>query len=156
MTITDINGPTLKSIIEYCYSGKIQITNENVLEIVEAASAMNLLHIEQKCEQFWSENLTTSNCLNTFLLSDKYSFLELRQKSFEFICEHFGAVASIDVLELEFEHFAEILKSETIYATEPFIFERSMQWIEYEKKKRSKYAPDLMQLIRMEKIPLLV
>lgn len=93
INLPNIDGATLKVIIQFCYTGKVQINAENIVNILSAASAMELVLIEEKCEQFWNENLATFNCIDIFSLADKYNFRDLRQKALEFICENFEAEA---------------------------------------------------------------
>lgn len=151
VTIADIDGPTLKSIIEFCYTGELQITDENIEQIIAAASAMEFVVIEEKCQQFWSENVATSNCLEIFSLADRYSFLKLRKKLLDIICEYFDVVSIIELQALTFSCFLELLKCDLIHVVwqEEFIFHRMMLWIEYNAVNRSKYAPELFQLIRL-------
>lgn len=152
--IANIDGPTLKLIIDFCYTGKIKITDANIMEIVAAASVMNLVRIEQMCEQFWNDKLRVANCVEIFGCADKYSFLDLRQKSLDFICEHFVDVAPSDLQELEFEFIAEVLKCNEINALEEYIFQQMLQWVDCDGEKRSQYCADVLKMIQMEKIPL--
>lgn len=152
VTISNVDGPTLKSIINFCYSGKIQITDENIEQIIEAASAMEFVRIEQKCEQFWNDNLAISNCVETFMLADTYSFADLRKKSIDFICEHFEAVDAIELRKITVMFFFELLKYDQIHAREEFIFQRLAEWVESYETTRSKHVPDLLKSIRLEKI----
>lgn len=152
VTLPNVDGPTLKSIIDFCYSGNIKITDENIMEVISAASAMELVFIEQKCEQFWNNRLAAPNCVETFLQADKYNFLELRKKSLDFICENFVLVGCNKFQELEFSHFSEIMKCDEIQALESSIFLHSLKWVDYDVENRSKYAPELIKLIRLGKI----
>lgn len=152
MPVSDVDGPTLKAIIDFCYSGNIKITSENVDRVLAAASAMELVLIEKKCEQFWGDHLSTGNCVDTFLRADKYSFTDLRKKLLEFMCKNFKAVADKQILDLEYQHLSEILKCDEIHALEDDIFECLERWIEYDNENRSKYVPNLFQFIRLGKI----
>lgn len=152
VNISNVDGPTLGAIINFCYSGNIEITDDNIMQIIEAASAMELVRIEKKCEQFWNEKLSTSNCVEIFLAAEKFSILELRKTSIDFICEHFTSIAPEIFLEIDFSTFAMILKCDNIHAIENLIIERLIKWIEYDDKNRSKYAPALLKLMRMEKV----
>lgn len=152
VTLPDIDGTTLKSIIQFCYTGKIEITDENITQIVSAASAMALVLVEEKCQQFWRMNLAPSNCVNIFLTADKYSFSFLRKKSLNFIGEHFEAIAISDLQNLEYPFFAELLKHDEIHAREEVVFQRLMQWIDHDDGNRSQYAQCLLKLIRLRKI----
>lgn len=50
--IEDIDGPTLKSIIDYCYTGCIDITEENVDSIFAAASKSEFTELVRRCRKF--------------------------------------------------------------------------------------------------------
>lgn len=152
LTISDVDGPTLKAIINFCYSGKIQITEENIMQIVAAASHMAFDRIEQKCEQLWNESLATSNCLQIFSAADKYSFADLRKKSFDFICEHFEALDAGELQKINATFVSELLKCDQIHAREEFIFQRLAEWASYHETTRFKHVPDLLKSIRLEKI----
>lgn len=152
VTIYNIYGSTLKAIIDFCYSGCIKITNENVMEIIEAASAMEFVRIEKKCEHFWSENLALSNCLDTFLSADKYSLKDLREKSLNFICEQFEALPVTELQKINANFIADLLKCDKIHAREEFIFRRLAEWAGYHETTRAKYVPDLLKLIQLDKI----
>lgn len=156
VTIPKIDGPTLKAIIDFCYSGIIRITDENVAEIISAASFMALELIEEKCAQFWSEKLAASNCLEIFLLADKYSYKDLLEESMDLICEKFEEVDIHEgVQELKFEHFRKILECDKIHALEKLVFQCFVAWVNYDddEENRVKYAPELFSLIRLAKIP---
>lgn len=152
VTISNTDGPTLKNIINFCYTGNIKITNENIEQIIEAASYMNFDRIELKCQQFWIDTLATSNCVQIFSAADKYSFKNLRKISFDFICEHFEKVSDIELKKIGLSFFAELLKCDQIHAREEFIFHRMAEWVGYHETTRSKHVPELMKTIRLEKI----
>lgn len=150
--IADIDGTTLKLIIDFCYTGQLQITDDNIAQIISAATAMELVVIEEKCQQFWTKILAASNCVGIFSVADRYSFLELRQRSRDMICEYFEEVSTSEVQTLTFSCFSELLKCDHLHAMwqEEFIFQRMTQWIDYDEINRSDFAPELFQLIRLE------
>lgn len=149
VTVPNIDGPTLKAIVNFCYSGKIKITGDNIERLVSAASFMNLMLIEKKCEQFWSNGLSSSNCVQTYLRADAHNLSDLRDTSFHFICEHF---MDQQLLEAEYSLLTKILKCDEIPHTENETFSQLVNWIEFDKENRAKFAPDLLDLIRLEKI----
>lgn len=150
--IENVDGQTLKAIVNFCYSGKIQITDENILKLVEASSFMLLVRIQRKCEQFWSDKLATSNCVDIFSAADEYSFADLRKKSFDFICEHFETVVAIDLHKIKVSLLSELLKYDQIHAREEFIFQRLVEWAGYHETTRSTHVPELFKSIRLAKI----
>lgn len=154
--ISNIDGSTLNAIIKFCYSGKIQIIDKNIIQIIEAATAMGHVRIVEKCKQYWIDTLATSNCVETFVLADTYSFLDLRQKSLQMICDKFESVANTDLRKLESQYFYELLQCYEIHALEDFIFQRLVLWVDYDEENRAEHASNLLTLIRLEKITLQV
>lgn len=150
--ISNTDGPTLKAIIGFCYSGKIQISVDNIMQIIDTASHTGLDRIERKCEQFWIENLQESNCLEIFEAADKYSLKDLRKTSFEFICENFEALDGSELQKVKVSIFSELLRNGQVKAREEFIFERLVEWAGYHETTRAKHIPDLFKSIRLEKI----
>lgn len=150
--IANIDGPTLKSIIDFCYTGELRITDENILQIIEAASAMEFVVIEEKCQQFWNDNLATSNCVEIFSLADRFSFLELRKKSLDMICEYFEELSTNAIQALPFSCFSELLKCDLIHTVwqEEFIFQRMALWVDFDEEHRSKYTSELFRSIRLQ------
>lgn len=153
VTIPNVDSSTLKSIIEYCYSGNIKITDKNIMGIIEAATAMQLVLLQQKCEQFWIGTLTISNCVKLFKFATERLFTYLRKKSLRFICEHFKEITCNELPNLQYGLFSEILKRDNIHALEEHILDRMIEWVEVDTKNRRQYAARLFKLIRLEKIP---
>lgn len=105
----------------------------------------------QKC---FEEKLTSHNCVEWFILAGNMdSFRGLREKAFRLICKEFGSVASTQLNRLSLEDFKEVISADKIPATEPLIFERLVEWVEYDKSARAKHVMELLNCIRLEHIP---
>lgn len=152
VTITGVDGPTLNTIIKFCYSGHIRINKENVHHILDAATPMGLVRVETKCERFMIDNLRSSNCLELFLEADKYSFKDLREKSINFICNRFEALPASELSEMPLSFIIDVLKNDQVHANEDLIFRRLVEWIAVDEKTRSQHASELLRLIRMDKL----
>lgn len=94
------------------------------MQLVWSASTMGFVHIERGCEEFWCDNLAASNCVEIFVLADKFGFIELRRKSLAYICVLFKFVPEDDLKCLQFSNFPELLKCNEIHASEDSIFQR--------------------------------
>lgn len=53
--LSQISGDNLKQLIDFCYTGVIDINLENVYELLEAASQIQLTYIEMKCKEYWTK-----------------------------------------------------------------------------------------------------
>lgn len=150
IVLKEIDGPTLKIILEFIYTADIKISAENVFDILAAASSMELIALAKECGQFCADNLTIENCVDFFLNTDKYYLSDLRLKVLEFICDHFEDVPVDDFQQIDENNFEELLKHDQITAAETIIFLRLVEWMDLRK---TESVGDLLNLIRLKHIP---
>lgn len=113
---------------------------------------MELVRIKKKCEQIWIENLTAANCEEMLLMADKFGLANLRRKSLICVCEHFETSSATQLKELSFKYFLELMESDRIHAHEDLIFQRLVDWVEFDEEDRKRYVPELFNLINLGKI----
>lgn len=151
--IEKINGPTLRAIKDYIYYGSIEITDQNVHDIVAAASLMQLDELVTKCGKFWRANLTIENCVEIFLSADRYCLQDLRRVALQYVCQHFDAVPIEDIQHINAENLQELLSDNQIRASQTMIFDRLAQWMQQHGIKPSVVASDMLKTIRLDGIP---
>lgn len=150
----NIDGPTLKLIIDFCYTGHIELTCENLDKILAAASSFELVQIEKKCGQYLDERLNLETCVHHFILADKYSFVDLRKKFFDFIAENFVKLSQCNSLTVLDKRCAfEIFNSDKINTSEEAVFYAVQNWIDYNEPCRQKFIKNLLNCVRLEHIP---
>lgn len=150
-----IDGPILKLIIEFCYSGRITICEERVFDILTAASSMELVEREQRCNEFYESNLSTKNLVTTLSIADKFSLEGLKEKALNIAYDNFADIPIDEIQKLDEHLFREILDSNELLAEESFLFERLMQWLNKDRTtaERLELAPDMLKAIRLQHIP---
>lgn len=153
IVLKDIDGPTLQLLIDFCYTGRTTITRDNVEELIDAAASMEFVRLEQDCCKFLIDNMAVNNCLDALFIAEKYNSKELSNKSLKFIRDHFGHVPIADVVEISYANFTELLKYEDHKIHESIVFDRLVQWIDHDRKERTKYVASLVKYIRLQHIP---
>lgn len=153
---SQIDGPTLKMIIDFCYIGRTALTETNVYDVLAAAKSMELPKLEQKCREFCGINMSDCNLVTTLLNADKYDLKELRQKSIRAICDDFENIPINELQKLDGNIFCEILNNDAVAASETIIFNRLKKWLSNHEHLRLKFAGKLLNAIRLEHIPLKV
>lgn len=153
VVLTDIDGKTLKAIIEFCYTGRIKIDKVNVSDIMAAASSKELIHLEKLCSQFWSENLDIGNCLSVLLDAEKYHLTDLWQTSLRYICTHFVDIPIAEMVKVDEKMLEAILKQDQLSAAESFILNFFMEWVQHDDSHRSTHVVSLARFIRLEHLP---
>lgn len=146
----------LKIILEFIYTTDIEISGENVCDILAAASSVELIALEEKCANFLGNSLSIANCVEIFLNAYKYHLDHLWAKAMKFICVHFEEVPIEDIQHIDGNNFQEVLKHDEIAAAETIVFDRLVQWMDHNKIGVSKLATDMLKLIRLAHIPIAV
>lgn len=148
-----VDGPTLKAIICYIYCGFVELTKDNIEDILDAASSMELISLEEKCGKYLQENLTKESCVKTLILADKYSFGQLSTNALYFVCEHFENVPMAEVLQIESSSFNEILKNDKTTGSETQIFHCLVEWVGANVEERAKSVPEILKSVHLEFMP---
>lgn len=151
-----INGKTLKALVNYCYSGQIDITSENVLDIVQSASLMRFEHIETECEEFFKEQLTQNRNLWLLIygMAEKFLFHDLMDLIIRIICKDFRSIMkTMNFCQMGYTLLKRILSSNEIYnVTEEIIFEAAMTWVKFNSVEREPLIPEILKLLRITEI----
>lgn len=151
--VGEVDGVTLRALVNYCYSGKIMITAENVQKILSAANMMLFDQIKNECVKHLTEQLAVKPdlSLSIFIIADKLSFNTLAKNSFEMISKHLGSVVNNEMFcHIEYSLLQRILESDAEFdIIEEEIYEAAMKWVEFDEENRKKLIPDILQLIRL-------
>lgn len=107
IVLKGLYGTTLKKIIEYCYTGRIAISKENVNGFIAIASNLDLIELEQRCREFWEINLSGNNAVTNLLNAEKYNLKDLRQKALKRIRADFEEIPIDELLQIDGPVFQE-------------------------------------------------
>lgn len=150
--VNGVGGDTVQAMVDFCYTGRIVITQGNVDELIESAAFYQIDLLQQKCNQFLSGALNVSNAVQTLLTADEFSLSHLRAQAFELVCESLVSIPSADIQQINDQIIHELLICDMLQASEDHIFKRLMDWYEYERVKREKYMTTLLTCIRLNHI----
>ena len=60
--LPSVDTETLKAVLSFVYTGKVELDSENCRSIIEAAHYFNVAVLEDKCTEFIATSLNTENC----------------------------------------------------------------------------------------------
>lgn len=144
------DAETLKIIVDFCYTGRVNLTEENVDRISAIADRVEFDLLKDKCCQFYADNLNVANSVGTLVVADKHSFLDLRQRALGIICKTFECIPSTELQKICHRLLQELLKCDNINATEVMVFKRLLEWFGLFERDREQFMPDMLELIRLQ------
>ncbi|CAH2300559.1 kelch 2 isoform X1 [Pelobates cultripes] len=75
--IKEVDGWTLKLLVDYVYTAEIKVTEENVQVLLPAAGLLQLQDVKKTCCEFLESQLHPSNCLGIRAFADMHACTEL-------------------------------------------------------------------------------
>lgn len=143
-------------IVDFCYTGRINLTADNVKEMLPIASSLELDMLEFECRKFYVGNVSVSNAIDAWTVADKHGYADLKQRAMHFMVEKFEVMPPTEIQTLEHRLLQELLEHEKIDLFEENIFNRLVKWYENDEIKRKPYMPELLQLIRLKHLSMQV
>lgn len=147
-----VDGDTLQLLVDFCYTGEIEVTSKNVEALLAIVSHYEFVDIETECSAFLESSLTLDkeNCLWYYWIACVYTLNELKVESKHLVETLFMTVKNTDnFLLLDFSQLYEIIESaELVVSHEEEIFSAVMAWINHDASNRGKHIAVLFAEIR--------
>lgn len=149
----ETDGESVKVIVDFCYTGHINLTEKNVESFLGIAQTFEFDLLERECYRFYADNLSITNFVDALDIAEKYNNAELRQRVLNLLCESFELVSSTEMQRLGSQSMKRLLECQKIQASEELIFKRLMEWFQKDQTVRKKYMNELLKLIRLQHVP---
>ena len=77
--IQEMDSGVLARLIDFAYTGEIELTADNVLELLSASSRLQIEEVQDLCCDFLREQLDPHNCLEIRGFAEQYGCCELTE-----------------------------------------------------------------------------
>ncbi|KAM4677840.1 kelch-like protein 25 [Discoglossus pictus] len=150
-----VHPEVLELLLEFAYSSKVLINEENAESLLEAADMLQFHDIRDSAAEFLEKNLYPSNCLGMMLLSDAHQCRRLYELSFRMCLVNFEAVYNTeDFFSLSNDILLDLISSDELeIEDEQLVFNAVLQWVKYDLDKRKDCFPQLLKHIRLALLP---
>jgi kelch-like protein 18 len=141
----------LEAFINYAYTGRIHLTNDNVQSIMVGASFLGLQYVKTACALFLKSRLHPHNVLGIRDFADNLGCTSLLEQCNKYINRFFENVAQSDeFLNLSLDNLRSFIGNDDLNTTsEKEVFEAVMSWLKYDIDGRKDKLPDLLALVRL-------
>ncbi|XP_002733087.1 kelch-like protein 24 [Saccoglossus kowalevskii] len=145
-----IDPKSLGIIVEFLYTGCIDISEHNAQSILEAASLFQISSLESACSVFMKDHMDASNCLGILQFAYLHNLKELYEKAEMYSTVIFSEVTKYEeFLQLPGELLLKYLSKDLYTDNEEVVYEAAMQWVKYDIENRSKLMFDILNVLRL-------
>ena len=147
----EISGSVLKDVLEFIYSGTVDVTQENAEELIAAGNYLIIPGLKTASGRFLEREMSHINCISTFYLAEKYECDELITNSRLFIHKNIVSVAKLDeFLLLQAKEIERWISSEEITVKEEAdVFKIILDWVNHRKNERKTAFEELFGHVRL-------
>ena len=147
----DISGLILADVLEFIYTGIVEINETNATDLIIAAEYLLIEGLKTKSGRFLEQQITSSNCISTFRFAEKYRCEELVANSTKFILDNFASVAESDeFLNQKAEEVEKWISNDEIrLAAEEDVLRIVLNWIKHDKSERKSKFKMLFEQVRL-------
>eukprot|EP00058_Branchiostoma_floridae_P003519 XP_002589007.1 hypothetical protein BRAFLDRAFT_124917 [Branchiostoma floridae] len=148
VTIHEASASALQLLVDYAYTSKVTITEDNAVELMEGASFFQVPPVSDACTKFLTDNLCVNNCMKMVNLGGMLnSHLEAEALSFA-MKEFEAACITPEFLGLTKDQLIKLISSDDLNAPEETVYTAVLKWINHDTRKRKKEMRELMELVR--------
>ncbi|KAJ8928398.1 hypothetical protein NQ314_019063 [Rhamnusium bicolor] len=155
ITLGDVNGDVLQAVVNYCYSGSIEIREDNVETLLATACLMLLHEVVEACSRFLAHQLHPSNCLGIAVFAEHQACTSLLQEANAYTSQHFmQVIRNQEFLQLNVEQMTNLLSNDDLNVScEEHIFQALMSWIQHDPTTRRQHIGQLLGLVKLPLLP---
>ncbi|OCT95550.1 kelch repeat and BTB domain-containing protein 7 [Xenopus laevis] len=152
VTLHDMDPESMALIIDYCYTGRVTVTESNVQRLYAAADMLQLEYVRQACAGYLARRLDFHNCASILRFADAFDHPELRSRSLAFMARHFEQLAVGDELcELSLAQLKEVLTMDNLdVASERVVCSAALRWLEANPKERAAMSQEVLRCVRWQ------
>ncbi|XP_078589156.1 kelch-like protein 24 [Branchiostoma floridae x Branchiostoma japonicum] len=149
VTIHEASASALQLLVDYAYTSKVTITEDNALDLLESASFFQFESVRDACTKFLSDTLSVTNCLERLSVGNMLMNHHLETSALSYVLKEFTAVNETpDFLDLTKELLITLISSDELNASEETVYASVLKWIKHAPRKRKKEMRELMELVR--------
>lgn len=151
VTLSDIDANSVEEIVNFAYTGEIEINEDNVQQLLKASSILQLTEIVTACCTFLKGQLHVTNCLGIATFAQAHGCTSLGDRAMEYVQDNFMEVAEgEEFVQLNLENISALLNSDLIQvSSEECVFEAMYKWLLYDLPSRCQHALSLLRSVRL-------
>ena len=151
IVLPNVNADALAALVDFAYTSKVDINEDNVQAITEAAAILQLPQVVEACSSVMTQLLTPGNCLGICEFAHGHGCVDLKETAKQFVMDCFVDVSQGDEFcLLPFDEVNKLLSSDILNVTsEEQVFEALLRWLQFDPDNRIQYTSKLLKCVRL-------
>ncbi|XP_056407935.1 kelch-like protein 23 [Hyla sarda] len=146
-----VSKECFQTLLDFVKNGSMELNQENVTDILEAANFLDLRQAKKICIAFLAQELKVSNCLGMMSYSEQYGYKDLYKAAVNVAITHFSELMNDykdEFSQVDQKTLEVLLQTDDLYVpTEDLVFDAVMKWVMMETI-REKNFKELVALVR--------
>lgn len=155
ITLHEIHPDIFQSLLNFFYTGQIEVNSETCQELMSAADMFNVSEVLVFCCEFLKQQLTVENCIGIYIFAEAHAWEDVLEAAERFIYSNFEEVGqSTEFLDLPKETLIHFLNSEHLHVkTELQVLYIALRWLLHDISARRIHLFDVLSPVRFTLIP---
>lgn len=148
--IGDISSTAMEQILQFCYTSRLTLNNDNVQEILTASNRIQHKKIENICINYIRKRIDDTNCMGILMTADQCNLRDLYETSLEYCLDRFGRILKErEFTSLDEDSLVKLVSNDRLNVDdEEQVLDAIFKWIEYDKINRESKFENLAGHIR--------
>ncbi|XP_030630653.1 actin-binding protein IPP [Chanos chanos] len=148
--IAGVEADIFEMLLEFIYTGTIDVTVDNVQEVMVAADMLQLSEVVSICGEFLRTQMDPSNCVGIYQFLEHIGCMDLLEFTENYIHVHFLEVcAAEEFSSLSKEQLVKLLRSEELRIEDEYqVFTAAMDWLLQDVSRRKKHVVEVLDPVR--------
>uniref|UniRef100_W5MF97 Intracisternal A particle-promoted polypeptide n=1 Tax=Lepisosteus oculatus TaxID=7918 RepID=W5MF97_LEPOC len=148
--ILGVEADAFEILLEFIYTGMINVNVDNVQELIVAADMLQLSEVVSICCEFLKAQMDPSNCVGIYQFLEQIACLEMLEFTENYIYVHFLEVCVADEFAgLSKDQLVKLLRSEELRIEDEYqVFTAAMGWVLKDVPKRKKHVVEVLDPVR--------
>ena len=162
IVLQDLNKKAFRIVLDAMYSNEIELSKENVTDVLCAAHILQVCDLTELCASFIEQNLTVSEYQKFMHLAEKYEMPNLECRIESFILDNFTIFSNTpQFLEVSQKKLCTYLQSDLLTGSEVDHFRAALRWLHFKSNDQDNgkiqdndnRVSEVMKCIRFTQIP---
>eukprot|EP00062_Callorhinchus_milii_P016590 gi/632968046/ref/XP_007900314.1/ PREDICTED: kelch-like protein 21 [Callorhinchus milii] len=149
--IHQVSAEVLGLLVDFSYSGRLTVTEENVEVLLKAADLFQFHSVKEACCSYLQQRLDVDNCLEMQEFAEAYACRGLAEDTKRFILRHIVELSREEGFEsLPRERITEYVSDDRLHVDkEETAYQIALRWVKADLKHRQRFWPELFQRVRL-------